>query len=190
MATYSFPDTFSAHADGRAVAWSALDTSHVLDGSDIAGGLLMGDETYAAEIRDVLSDPLTTEVTVAHPGVRYVFSEGRDTPADVAAAMIYVGRGRAILSESGWEVLNAAMSVEDEGDDPEVFRQYSYNVRWSEEDGSVIGMCEEFPSLSFTAKTAEDAAAGIETLVEGVVRDMVSAGERVPSPTVPADVVF
>lgn len=190
MATYSFPDTFSAHVDGRAIAWSALDTAHILDGSDIAGGLLMGDEGYTTEIRDVLSDPLTTEVTVVHPGVRYTFSEGRDTPADVAAAMIYVGRGRTILSEMGWEVLNAALSVEDEGDDPEVFRQYSYRVRFSEEDGFVIGMCEELPSLSFAAETGEEATTGIMSAAEKAVHDMVSAGERVPSPLVPADVVF
>ena len=39
--------------------------------------------------------------------------------------------------------------------------KYTYRVMWSEEDGEYVGLCAEFPSLSWLAKTQKEALAGI-----------------------------
>lgn len=57
---------------------------------------------------------------------------------------------------------------------------YTYRVTWSPEDGEHIGLCAEFPSLSWLAPTPEKALAGIRRVVGEVVSDMQSAGEPVP----------
>ncbi|MCJ7495154.1 MAG: type II toxin-antitoxin system HicB family antitoxin, partial [Deltaproteobacteria bacterium] len=44
------------------------------------------------------------------------------------------------------------------------------------------GLCAEFPSLSWLAKTPEAALKGIRKLVEDVVKDMHNEGESVPEP--------
>lgn len=59
---------------------------------------------------------------------------------------------------------------------------YAYRVSWSEEDQEYVGLCTEFPSLSWLAATQEDALQGIRQVVEDVVTDMVSSGEEVPEP--------
>jgi predicted RNase H-like HicB family nuclease len=38
---------------------------------------------------------------------------------------------------------------------------YTYRVTWSSEDGEHVGLCAEFPSLSWLAQTPEEARAGI-----------------------------
>ena len=58
----------------------------------------------------------------------------------------------------------------------------TYRVTWSEEDGEHVGLCAEFPSLSFLAATPEDALAGIRRLVADVVADMLANGETPPEP--------
>lgn len=60
--------------------------------------------------------------------------------------------------------------------------KYTYRVTWSEEDGQYIGLCAEFPSLSWLAGTPAAALAGIRKIVRQVVRDMKSSGEPVPEP--------
>ncbi len=60
--------------------------------------------------------------------------------------------------------------------------KYAYRVIWSEEDGEFVGLCAEFPSLSWLAKNQQDALRGITQLVADVVADMVSNGENVPVP--------
>jgi predicted HicB family RNase H-like nuclease len=59
---------------------------------------------------------------------------------------------------------------------------YTYRVVWSEEDAQWVGLCAEFPSLSWLAATPEDALRGIRKTVAGVVKDMKAGGERVPEP--------
>jgi len=59
---------------------------------------------------------------------------------------------------------------------------FTYRVTWSPEDGEHVGLCAEFPSLSWLAATPEDALAGIRRVVRGAVRDMQAAGEPVPVP--------
>lgn len=53
---------------------------------------------------------------------------------------------------------------------------------WSEEDGQCVGLCVEFPSLSWLAATPEKALRGIRRVVAGVVDDMQANGEPVPDP--------
>jgi predicted HicB family RNase H-like nuclease len=60
--------------------------------------------------------------------------------------------------------------------------KYTYRVMWSEEDGEYIGLCAEFPSLSWLAKTQEKALSGIRETVQQVIRDMQSTGEPIPEP--------
>ena len=59
---------------------------------------------------------------------------------------------------------------------------YTYRVTWSAEDGEHVGLCVEFPSLSWLAATPEAALAGIRKIVRDVVRDMKASGEPLPAP--------
>lgn len=59
---------------------------------------------------------------------------------------------------------------------------YTYRVTWSAEDREHVGLCAEFPSLSWLAGTPEEALAGIRKLVKDVVRDMKASGEPIPAP--------
>jgi predicted HicB family RNase H-like nuclease len=60
--------------------------------------------------------------------------------------------------------------------------KYTYRVTWSEEDGEYVGLCVEFPSLSWLAATPEEALGGIRAIVAEVVTDLQSSGESVPEP--------
>lgn len=59
---------------------------------------------------------------------------------------------------------------------------YSYRVTFSPEDGEHVGLCAEFPSLSWLARTPEAALRGIRRAVAQVVVDMQEQGEAVPEP--------
>ena len=59
---------------------------------------------------------------------------------------------------------------------------YTYRVTWSKEDDEHVGLCVEFPSLSWLAATPERALAGIRKAVASVVADMKKTGEPVPEP--------
>jgi len=59
---------------------------------------------------------------------------------------------------------------------------YTYRVTWSEEDGEYVGLCAEFASVSWLAKTPRGAFSGIRTLVRGILRQMQAAGEPIPRP--------
>jgi predicted HicB family RNase H-like nuclease len=60
--------------------------------------------------------------------------------------------------------------------------KYTYRVTWSEEDGEYVGLCTEFPSLSWLARTPEAALKGIRKLVNKVVADMIQNKEPIPDP--------
>jgi len=60
--------------------------------------------------------------------------------------------------------------------------RYTYRVTWSEDDNEYVGLCAEFPSLSWLAKNPEVALRGIRKLVEDVVKDMRNGDEAVPEP--------
>jgi predicted HicB family RNase H-like nuclease len=59
---------------------------------------------------------------------------------------------------------------------------YTYRVTWSPDDGEHVGLCAEFPSLSWLAGTPEAALGGIRKLVAEAVADMEAAGELAPIP--------
>jgi len=60
--------------------------------------------------------------------------------------------------------------------------RYTYRVTWSEDDKDYLGLCAEFPSLSWLARTPEAALKGIRRVVADVVKDMQESGELVPEP--------
>ena len=60
--------------------------------------------------------------------------------------------------------------------------RYTYRVTWSEDEREYVGLCAEFPSLSWLDKEPESALKGIREVVNSVVRDMTSTGEEVPQP--------
>jgi len=59
---------------------------------------------------------------------------------------------------------------------------YTYRVTWSPEDGEYVGLCVEFPSLSWLALSAEKALAGIQRTVSEVIDDLRAAGEPIQQP--------
>ena len=60
--------------------------------------------------------------------------------------------------------------------------RYTYRVIWSEDDNQLVGLCAEFPSLSYLASTPEKAIQGILKVVADVVKDMKANDESVPEP--------
>jgi len=60
--------------------------------------------------------------------------------------------------------------------------RYTYRIIWSEDDREYVGLCTEFPSLSWLGKTPEAALKGIREVDEGVIKDMRRAGEEIPQP--------
>ena len=60
--------------------------------------------------------------------------------------------------------------------------RYTYRVTWSEEDEEYVGLCTEFPSLSWLAPEPAAALHGIRELVAEVVADLEAHGESVPAP--------
>ena len=60
--------------------------------------------------------------------------------------------------------------------------RYTYRVTWSEDDNEHVGLCAEFPSLSWLSSTPEAALKGIRKLVAETVADMESNDEIVPEP--------
>ena len=57
---------------------------------------------------------------------------------------------------------------------------FTYRVTWSHEDNEHVGLCAEFPSLSFLAEEPEDALKGIRAVVMDVCQDMKANGEQLP----------
>ena len=60
--------------------------------------------------------------------------------------------------------------------------RYTYRVTWSEEDREHVGLCAEFPSLSWLEKTPEKALLGIRRLVKESIADMRKNHEVAPEP--------
>lgn len=54
---------------------------------------------------------------------------------------------------------------------------YTYRVTWSAEDGEHVGLCAEFPSLSWLARTPEAALKGIRRVVAEAVAENNYSGE-------------
>jgi predicted HicB family RNase H-like nuclease len=60
--------------------------------------------------------------------------------------------------------------------------RYTYRITWSEEDKEYVGLCAEFPSLSWLAESPELALKGIRTVVDDVIKDIKNNGESPPVP--------
>jgi hypothetical protein len=60
--------------------------------------------------------------------------------------------------------------------------RYTYRVTWSEEDQEYVGLCVEFPSLSWLEENPEAALAGIRKMVADAVKDMKANKEAPPEP--------
>ncbi|MBE0711098.1 MAG: type II toxin-antitoxin system HicB family antitoxin [Candidatus Aminicenantes bacterium] len=60
--------------------------------------------------------------------------------------------------------------------------RYTYRITWSEDDQEYVGLCVEFPSLSWLAESPEAALQGIRKIVNDAVTDMRDNGETVPPP--------
>lgn len=58
-------------------------------------------------------------------------------------------------------------------------KQYTYHVTWSAEDNEYLGLCTEFPSLSWLDAEESKAFAGIVNLVAEVITDMLANNEKV-----------
>ncbi len=60
--------------------------------------------------------------------------------------------------------------------------KYTYRVLWSDEDEEFVGLCAEFPSLSWLAASPEKALKGIRAVVKDSVSDMKQNKEELPVP--------
>lgn len=60
--------------------------------------------------------------------------------------------------------------------------RYTYRVTWSEEDQAYVGLCAEFPSLSWLASDPQAALEGIREVVGEAVADLQANAEHVPEP--------
>jgi predicted HicB family RNase H-like nuclease len=59
---------------------------------------------------------------------------------------------------------------------------YTYKVTWSPEDQEFVGLCAEYPSLSYLDENRSAALEGIVNLVKDVTKDMEINGETIPEP--------
>jgi len=60
--------------------------------------------------------------------------------------------------------------------------RYSYRVTWSDADQEYVGLCAEFPSVSWLSGSHEAALKGVRKLVSSIVDDMKKNGELIPEP--------
>ena len=61
-------------------------------------------------------------------------------------------------------------------------RHYTFRVIWSEEDQEHVGLCAEFPGLSWLAATPEEALKGIRKVVDESIKIMRKDGDPIPKP--------
>lgn len=59
----------------------------------------------------------------------------------------------------------------------EKHEHYTYRITWSADDREYVGLCAEFPSLSWLAATRTGALEGIEKVVSETIDDMLAQGE-------------
>ena len=59
---------------------------------------------------------------------------------------------------------------------------YTYRVTWSDEEKEYVGLCAEFPGLSWRASAPEAALRGVRSVVADVIEDMNIQREPIPEP--------
>lgn len=62
------------------------------------------------------------------------------------------------------------------------YDHYTYKITWSSEDQEFVGLCAEFPSLSYLHENRNLALEGITNLVKDIVLDMEANGEEILEP--------
>lgn len=62
------------------------------------------------------------------------------------------------------------------------YEHFTYRVTWSPEDEEYVGLCAEFPSLSYLDENQNAALGGIVDIVREVIEDMSNNGEPIPEP--------
>lgn len=67
---------------------------------------------------------------------------------------------------------------------------YDYSTEWIPEDKEFVATVSEFPFLSWMESTKEKALVGLQSLLNEVVRDMISNGEPVPGVSVSSKLAF
>jgi predicted HicB family RNase H-like nuclease len=65
----------------------------------------------------------------------------------------------------------------------DIVDRYTYRVIWSEDDHEFVGLCAEFPSLSWLSAERENALRGIVQLVRDTVADL-DDNEEAPVPLI------
>ena len=60
--------------------------------------------------------------------------------------------------------------------------RYAYRVIWSDKDDEYLGLCAEFPSLSWLAGTPEAALKGIRRVVAEGIKIMEADGDSILEP--------
>jgi len=61
------------------------------------------------------------------------------------------------------------------------YRHYAYSVIWSVEDEEFVGLCTEFPSLSYLDEDSVKALEGIVDLVQDIIADLSASGKKIPT---------
>ncbi|NJK52157.1 MAG: type II toxin-antitoxin system HicB family antitoxin [Leptolyngbyaceae cyanobacterium SU_3_3] len=59
---------------------------------------------------------------------------------------------------------------------------YTYRVIWSQEDQEFVGLCAEFPGMSWLDADQQAAFSGIVTLVQDCLDDLAAHHEPIPTP--------
>lgn len=62
------------------------------------------------------------------------------------------------------------------------YKHYTYKVIWSDQDQEFVGLCVEFPSLSYLDEEQKAALAGITDLVRDIIVDLETNQETIPKP--------
>lgn len=60
------------------------------------------------------------------------------------------------------------------------YEHYTYKVTWSVEDQEFVGLCAEYPSVSYRDENRHAALEGITDLVKDVVANMEANSENIP----------
>jgi predicted HicB family RNase H-like nuclease len=60
--------------------------------------------------------------------------------------------------------------------------KYTYKITYSQDDKEYVGLCAEFPSLSYLEPNQTKAFTGIQELVKEIVKDMKKENEAIPEP--------
>ena len=76
------------------------------------------------------------------------------------------GDGEALPSQTG------SRCYQEKGVDVMEAKFYTYRVFWSEEDQEFVGLCSEFPGMSWLDEDPQQTFTGIMTLVQECINDL------------------